>query len=473
MLTFKLKKQLETFVLDVDSAIGNKELLVVLGPSGCGKTTLLDCIAGFGSVDSGHIELNKAVFCSTDKGIKRPIHERHVAYIQQECHLFPHLNVQENVLYSVKKGARRSAEQDYQTYMKRLGIEHLEKRSVTTLSGGEQQRVAIARALMMNPKLMLWDEPFSALDYGTRESLRALVLELKEALGIPMIFVTHDLTEAYVLADRLAVMAAGKFLQCDGAREVFDRPATKAVADILGITKKSTAMGDAHKKEQKPISSQIFRRIDKKALSAIEHYFAKRKKVYQCPVIAFTGVSNGGKTWVVTELIRELRGSGLRVATIKHHGHGVDIDQPGKDTHLHHEAGACAVTMATLKGYATFVSTPDKEAELDALIEAHGDVDVILVEGYKFSDVPKFEVLPISQEGVCREGSLMGYITSMGSEGQSSRKPKEQKGRSSRNTKSLEHGGQSSRYPTFGFDEMATVAQVIRAIKERVDNERQ
>ncbi len=163
-----------------------------------------------------------------------PISHRHIGYIQQSGHLFPHLSVKENILYSISKKNRGSYDDKYKELLKLFELEGHENDYPHVLSGGQKQRVAIGRALMMEPKLMLWDEPFSALDHMNRGEMRELVIKVKHELGIPMIFVTHDLDEAFHLADDLAVMLNGQILQHGEKVDVLYNPKSKEVETVIG-----------------------------------------------------------------------------------------------------------------------------------------------------------------------------------------------------------------------------------------------
>ena len=235
MLKANFKKSFTDFKLQTSIEVKKSDLLVILGKSGCGKSTLLNCLAGFIEPEVAYFELDGKCYNQTENNFMMPIHKRKIAYIQQDNTLFPHLTVRENILYSVKKTHREGLTDKYQDLLDLLDIKTLVKRSVQTLSGGQKQRVIIARALMMDPGLVLWDEPFTALDHQLREELSSLLVLLKKQLNIPMIFVTHDLEEAYKIADTLAIMHEGQILQASDKSTVFKQPTSLLVAQTIGF----------------------------------------------------------------------------------------------------------------------------------------------------------------------------------------------------------------------------------------------
>jgi ABC-type Fe3+/spermidine/putrescine transport system ATPase subunit len=214
--------------VSLDLAAG--ETLALLGPSGCGKSTLLRLIAGLEAADAGSIWLG-------DQNITmRPPQARGFGLVFQDYALFPHLNVASNIAYGlVERGwsakARRARVDELLSV---VGLSGYGTRKSYELSGGEQQRVALARALAPKPALLLLDEPLSNLDAALREDLKLQLKALLDGLGIGAIYVTHDQSEAFTVADRIAVMRAGKLKQVAGSGELFDHPATLWVARFLG-----------------------------------------------------------------------------------------------------------------------------------------------------------------------------------------------------------------------------------------------
>jgi thiamine transport system ATP-binding protein len=210
------------FVVRAGLDVAPGETLVVLGPSGSGKTLLLETLAGFhpheGRVERGGVDI------AAD-----PPEARDFGFVFQDYALFPHLSVRDNVAFGLRY---RESDADPDELLADLGVSHLSGRSPRTLSGGEKQRVALARALAVDPAALLLDEPLSALDAPTRQSLRA---DLAEVLAdVTAVYVTHDRTTARALADRIAVMAEGEVVQVADPETVFERPASAFVARFVG-----------------------------------------------------------------------------------------------------------------------------------------------------------------------------------------------------------------------------------------------
>ena len=206
------------------------EFLSLLGPSGCGKTTLMKTIAGILPAREGRIFLDGADITGL------PIHKRGTVIVFQDMRLFPHKSVAENVAFPLKMQGIPKAERlkTAESLLKKVQLEGFGSRRPLELSGGQQQRVALARALAAQPKLLLLDEPFSALDENLRADMRALVLQLKEEFQMTVILVTHDREEALSMSDRVALMFAGGLIQTGTPREVYSRPASRQAADYFG-----------------------------------------------------------------------------------------------------------------------------------------------------------------------------------------------------------------------------------------------
>jgi len=201
-----------------------------LGPSGCGKTTMLRTVAGFYRVDGGRVLLSNRVINDV------PSHQRNAIMVFQDYALFPHMNIKENIAYGlkIKKLKSYEIEEKIEKTVKLLGIEGLENRNPGQISGGQQQRVALARALVMEPEVLLLDEPLSNLDAKLRMNIRAELRQLQKRLGITTIYVTHDQAEALALSDRIAVMNNGEIIQIGSPWEIYYKPATVFVADFVG-----------------------------------------------------------------------------------------------------------------------------------------------------------------------------------------------------------------------------------------------
>ena len=221
--------------------IADNEFFTLLGPSGCGKTTLLRCIAGFEDVTAGEIRL----FGQNIAGLEP--NQRPVNTVFQQYALFPHMSVIDNVAFGLKmKGIGLSDRRARAGKM--LDMVHLSDfadRLPTQLSGGQQQRVALARALAPEPKVLLLDEPLSALDLKLRQAMRVELKSLQEETGITFIFVTHDQEEALTMSDRIAVMSQGHIQQIGTARDIYESPVNRFVADFIGETNLLAVQVDA------------------------------------------------------------------------------------------------------------------------------------------------------------------------------------------------------------------------------------
>ena len=214
----------------LDLTVRPGELLALLGPSGCGKTTALRMVAGFENPDSGAVLVDG----SDITGI--PAHRRDAGMVFQSYSLFPHLNARDNVAFGLKMRRVDSAERRKRAdeLLELVGLPQYGDRYPHQLSGGQQQRIALARALALRPRVLLLDEPLSALDAKVRLTLREEIRRLQQELGITTLFVTHDQEEALSMADRVAVMHAGRLEQCATPAELYARPTTAFVAEFVG-----------------------------------------------------------------------------------------------------------------------------------------------------------------------------------------------------------------------------------------------
>ena len=208
------------------------EFFTLLGPSGCGKTTLLRMIAGFNSIEGGS-------FYFGDKLINNvPAHKRDIGMVFQNYAIFPHLTVAENVAYGLK--ARKVPASEIGPRVKKalelVQIDHLADRKPAALSGGQQQRVALARAFVIEPSVLLMDEPLSNLDAKLRVQMRSAIKKLQRQLGITTVYVTHDQEEALAISDRIAVMKDGGIMQCDTPSEIYAHPQNAFVAGFIGTS---------------------------------------------------------------------------------------------------------------------------------------------------------------------------------------------------------------------------------------------
>lgn len=216
MLRISINKKLSYFDLNVGFQVDNNQILVLWGPSGSGKTTVLECIAGLRSPTGGSIELAGNMLYSARLKTDVPAKERHVGYLFQDYALFPHMTVKQNVIYGLR-GAKKfdpeNAGLNYKTVLESFGILHLINRYPGQLSGGEKQRVALARALVIQPHLLLLDEPFSALDRQSKQKLRLEILRLHRDWQVPMVLVTHDEEDAMALGDIIISLHQGQVVE--------------------------------------------------------------------------------------------------------------------------------------------------------------------------------------------------------------------------------------------------------------------
>ncbi|MBZ8118846.1 ABC transporter ATP-binding protein [Roseovarius sp. LXJ103] len=228
--TFGQGDSLVTALGDVSVAIRKNEFFTLLGPSGCGKTTLLRLIAGFELPTKGTILLDGQEIGHL------PPYKRPVNTVFQNYALFPHMSVARNIGFGLEMQGRPKAEVDgaINEMLALVQMEHLAGRRTDQLSGGQQQRVALARALAPHPKVLLLDEPLSALDLKLRKEMQIELKRLQSETGITFVFVTHDQEEALTMSDRIAVMAAGEILQVGPPREIYTQPARRFVADFIG-----------------------------------------------------------------------------------------------------------------------------------------------------------------------------------------------------------------------------------------------
>ena len=229
-------------VAGIDLAAARGEFLTLLGPSGCGKTTVLRMIAGLVPPSSGRIAIDGADITAL------PSHQRNMGLVFQNYALFPHLSVARNVAFGLEmRGAERAAiERRVAESLALVRLEGLRRRMPRELSGGQQQRVALARALVIEPSLLLLDEPLSNLDAKLREELRDEIRDIQRRLGITAIFVTHDQVEALTLSDRIAVMNEGRLEQLGTPTEIYERPASEFVAAFIGRTNRIAATVGEH-----------------------------------------------------------------------------------------------------------------------------------------------------------------------------------------------------------------------------------
>ena len=221
-----------TAVNGISLNIEQGEFFTLLGPSGCGKTTLLRMIAGFNTVDGGEICFDEQVINTL------PAHKRDIGMVFQNYAIFPHLNVADNVAYGLKarKVPKEQITPRVDEALKMVQIDQLKARQPDELSGGQQQRVALARAFVIEPGVLLMDEPLSNLDAKLRVQMRTTIKKLQRRLGITTVYVTHDQEEALAISDRIAVMNQGNIMQIGKPEEIYRKPANPFVANFIGVS---------------------------------------------------------------------------------------------------------------------------------------------------------------------------------------------------------------------------------------------
>src|SRR5262245_8323643 len=237
MLRATLAKRLGAFTIEAELDGSDASTLVVVGESASGKTTLLRLLAGLTQPDRGRIELGSYVLFDAESGRDVPSHERPIGYVPQDYALFPHLNVFENVAFGLRAQGERgsSLRRRVDETLDRFGLAPLRYRVPAQLSGGQQQRVALARALVLEPSLLLLDEPLSALDLATRRVVRGELRGLLPQLRCATVFVTHQPVEAMVFGDSILVLESGRVTQTGTRDELLRKPRSAYVAEFLGV----------------------------------------------------------------------------------------------------------------------------------------------------------------------------------------------------------------------------------------------
>jgi iron(III) transport system ATP-binding protein len=242
-MTIEVRNLSKTFsgtraIVQVNLDIAEGEMLVLLGPSGCGKTTTMRCVAGLENPDSGRISIGGKVVYDGDRGISIPANQRHVGMVFQSYAIWPHMTVFQNVSFPLEMASvgRTEIKRRVGDILKLVGLAGLEERGASYLSGGQMQRVALARSLVMEPSVLLFDEPLSNLDARLRDHLRIQLRELQTQLKITSIYVTHDQREALALADKIVVMQRGHVVQEADPVTLYHQPRSATIADFLGYS---------------------------------------------------------------------------------------------------------------------------------------------------------------------------------------------------------------------------------------------
>jgi len=234
-----VRAALGDFRLEVDLE-GNGQVLALIGPNGSGKTTFLRALAGAVATESSEIVVADQILESSAKGICLPVEHRQIGYVPQGYGLFPHLTVLENVAFGLSTGlaklSRVERNRKARSILEELGCAQLAERNVRGLSGGEQQRVALARALVLEPRLLLLDEPLAALDAASRRSVRRFLAQRIAAFGRPTVLVTHDARDVEAFEAEVAALEAGRVVQRGTIQSIRQAPGSEFVAEFLGVS---------------------------------------------------------------------------------------------------------------------------------------------------------------------------------------------------------------------------------------------
>jgi molybdate transport system ATP-binding protein len=222
-LTVRAKKAFGHFSLDVFWEM-DREILVLFGPSGSGKSITLQIIAGLVQPDEGYVASQDGVFYDGSVGLNVPPQKRSVGYVFQDRVLFPHMTVRQNIAYGLAKADKSTKIKMASQLVSRFRLNDVQNKLPDQISGGQKQRVTLARALMAKPKLLLLDEPFSALDNALRNEMHTLLLDIRREFDVPIVLVTHDLLEAYALADKVVLYSQGRVAHVGSPYEIFHSP---------------------------------------------------------------------------------------------------------------------------------------------------------------------------------------------------------------------------------------------------------
>lgn len=234
MLEVSIKKWLPGFTLDVSFTV-DKEILSFVGPSGCGKSLTLQCISGLITPDEGYVRLNGRTLYDSSLHVNLPPRRRRIGYVFQNYALFPHMTVRENVAFGIRNLPSKDINDRVFELLRKMRLSEFANHLPGQLSGGQQQRVALARALAPGPEVLLLDEPFSALDTQVRGRLERELQAIHQFFKGDVIFVTHNLAEAYRLGSRIAVYESGRILQLGNKRDIIERPVNRTVARLTGV----------------------------------------------------------------------------------------------------------------------------------------------------------------------------------------------------------------------------------------------
>lgn len=223
---------------NLDLSVADGEALVLLGQSGCGKTSTMRCIAGLESPVAGTIKIGGETVFDGNRGISKPPHKRNIGMVFQSYAIWPHLTVFENVAFPLvmERVKKAQIKTRVEQTLELVGLSAMAQRGASLLSGGQMQRVALARSLVMQPSVLLLDEPLSNLDARLRDRLRIELRDLQQRLGLTSIYVTHDQEEALALADKIALMQGGRIVQIGTPDNIYNHPTSASIADFLGVS---------------------------------------------------------------------------------------------------------------------------------------------------------------------------------------------------------------------------------------------
>ena len=235
LLEADIDLRLAEFLLQVRLRV-DAGVLVLFGPSGAGKSLTLQCLAGTVRPDRGRVVVDGQALFDSAAAVALSPQERRIGYVPQNYALFPHLSVAENIAFGLRRSSQSAVEAEVRRLLSLLRLEGLASRRPAQLSGGQQQRVALARALAIRPRLLLLDEPFSALDAEVRDALRADLLRIQQQFNVGVVLVTHDVAETAMLADAVAIYDGGRVLQVGTRDQAFHQPASAVVARLIGAT---------------------------------------------------------------------------------------------------------------------------------------------------------------------------------------------------------------------------------------------
>ena len=288
-LLVDIRKQLGTFRLDVSFTAENG-VTTLLGASGCGKSMTLKCIAGIEKPDEGRIVLDGEVLFDSEKKINLPPQKRRVGYLFQNYALFPNMTVRQNILCGLCREKDRAVrEKRLREMLKLMQLESLENHKPAQLSGGQQQRTALARIVVSEPRVLLLDEPFSALDGHLRDSLKIELRDLLDRFGREVLMVTHDRNEAYNMSRMIAVMDAGRLLTVQPTKQLFADPGSAAAASLTGCKNIAEAVKCGEYEVEVPswgirLKSAVPVRDDLKAVGIRAHYFGVSTNQNRFPI---------------------------------------------------------------------------------------------------------------------------------------------------------------------------------------------